>query len=126
MSTAHRILIVDDSATVRSFYRRALASKPYAVEEAQNGIEGVELVLRNTYDLLLVDVNMPKMDGYEFVRVIRSAPNDISTPVIMITSEHEPKDRRAAYQVGANLFLMKPVKGLQLVELVRLVTGGAA
>ena len=125
MSATHRILIIDDSATVRSFYRRSLAGKPYEIDEAQNGVEGVERVLSNAYDLLLVDVNMPKMDGYEFVRVIRSAPNEITTPVVMITSEHEPNDRRAAYQAGANLFLMKPVKGNQLLELVRLVTGGA-
>jgi two-component system chemotaxis response regulator CheY len=119
------ILIVDDSHTVRLYYRRSLEANGFLVEEAQNGVEGLERALTKTYDLLLVDVNMPKMDGYEFVRTIRSAPNDDTTPVIMITSEQEIKDRRAAYRAGANLFVVKPVKAHELAELARLLTGGA-
>jgi len=126
MTRTRRILIVDDSATVRSFYKRALQSGAYEIDEAQNGIEGIELALMHNYDVLLVDVNMAKMDGYDFVRTVRSAPNELTIPIIMITSEQDSKDRRAAYQAGANLFVLKPVKGQQLAELVHLVTGGAA
>jgi two-component system, chemotaxis family, chemotaxis protein CheY len=118
------ILIVDDSHTVRLYYRRSLEISGFRVEEAQNGVEGLERALTSTYDLLLVDVNMPKMDGYEFVRTIRSAPNHIATPVIMITSEQEAKDKRSAYRAGANLYVVKPVKAHELAELVGLVTGG--
>jgi two-component system chemotaxis response regulator CheY len=124
MKTPTTILIDDDSPTVRLYYRRALEAQGFAVDEAQNGIEGLERALSRSYDLMLVDVNMPKMDGYEFTRTLRSPPNENFTPIIMITSEQEAKDRRAAYKAGANLYVVKPVKGHELAELARLVTGG--
>jgi two-component system, chemotaxis family, chemotaxis protein CheY len=119
------ILIVDDSHTVRLYYRRSLETSGFLVRDAHNGVEGLELVLSAKFDLLIVDVNMPKMDGYEFVRTVRGEPHFNVTPVVMITSERDAKDKRNAYRSGANLYVVKPVRAHELAELARLVTGGA-
>lgn len=120
-----RVLVVDDSDTVRHFYRRTLETQGVAIDEARNGIEALEQVLSASYDLILVDVNMAKMDGYEFVRSLRSPPVEQTVPVFMISSENQDADRLAAYRAGANLYLVKPVKPEELLSLVRLGTGRA-
>ena len=123
MTNSARILIVDDSTTVRLYYRKALEAAGFVVDEAENGVAGLERALATDFEMLLVDVNMPMMDGYEFVCLLRSPPNDCTVPIVMISSEPEAKDRRAAYAAGANLYLVKPVKAHELAELVRLSTG---
>lgn len=126
MTNSARILIVDDSTTVRLYYRKALEAKGFVVDEAENGVAGLERALSADFEMLLVDVNMPMMDGYEFVRLLRSPPNDYTVPIVMISSEPEAKDRRAAYHAGANLYLVKPVKAQELAELVSLSVGRGA
>lgn len=123
MTNTARILIVDDSVTVRLYYRKTLEASGFVVDEAENGVAGLERALVGAYALLLVDVNMPMMDGYEFVRLLRSPPHSVSVPVVMISSEPEPKDRRAAYASGANIYLVKPVKARELTDLVVLSAG---
>lgn len=119
----NRILIIDDSDVVRLYTKRILENLKFEVREARNGVEGLELVLSERFDVALVDVNMAKMDGYEFVRALRSEPNCSSLPVIMISSEREEKDRREAYRSGANFYLVKPLKADELHTLVRLALG---
>jgi len=117
-----RILIVDDAATVRMYHRNILESADYAVEEAMNGIEALEKALQAPFDLYLVDVNMPKLDGYGFLRQLRG--EDISqAPAIMVSTESEAKDQTLAYRAGANDYLVKPVKPVQLLTHVRLLLG---
>jgi two-component system chemotaxis response regulator CheY len=82
-----RILIVDDAATVRMYHRAILESAGYAVDEAVNGIEALEKSLTNAYDLYLVDVNMPKMDGYAFLRELRGHTDLAQPPAVMISTE---------------------------------------
>jgi two-component system, chemotaxis family, chemotaxis protein CheY len=117
-----RILIVEDAATVRLYHRSILESAGYEVLEAMNGIEALEKVLGNPFDLYIVDVNMPKLDGYGFLRKLRS--EDIrQAPAIMVSTEAEADDRERAYQAGANDYLIKPAKPLQLLTHVRLLLG---
>jgi two-component system chemotaxis response regulator CheY len=117
-----RLLIVDDAATVRLFHRIILEDAGYAVEEAINGIEALEKSLQQPFDLYLVDINMPKMDGYGFLRELRGQPI-AQAPAIMISTEAEAQDQRRAYQAGANVYLIKPSKPDQLLRQVRLLLG---
>lgn len=117
-----RILIVDDAATVRLYHREILERGGFAVEEAMNGIEALEKTLQAPFDLYLVDINMPKLDGYGFLRELRS--RDLpQAPAIMISTEAQADDEQRAYVAGANLYLIKPVKPEQLLAQVRLLLG---
>lgn len=117
-----RILIVDDAATVRMYHRSILESAAYAVEEAMNGIEALEKALQAPFDLYIVDVNMPKLDGYGFLRQLRGEAM-AQAPAIMVSTEAEAKDQTLAYRAGANDYLVKPVKPVQLLTHVRLLLG---
>ena len=105
-----RALIVDDAVTVRMYHRQILEAAQFDVDEAENGVEALERLLVGAYHLLLVDVNMPKMDGYTLLREVRSTPELRAVPAIMISTEAQRHDREQAYQAGANLYLVKPVR----------------
>ena len=120
-----RILIVDDAATVRMYHRNILESAGYAVEEAVNGIEGLEKSLQDSFDLYVVDINMPKLDGYGFLRELR-AQDIVQAPAIMVSTEAESNDHVQAYAAGANAYLVKPVKPEQLLTYARLLLGETA
>lgn len=117
-----RILIVDDAATVRLFHRNILESVGYEVEEAINGIEALEKFLQEPFDLYLVDVNMPKLDGYAFLRRLRSKDTP-QVPAIMVSTEAAAQDQTEAYRAGANCYLIKPVTPEQLLAHVQILLG---
>ena len=119
-----RILIVDDAATVRMYLRSILESSGYTVEEAWNGIESMEKALETPFDLYLVDVNMPKLDGYAFLRELRQQ-EIAQQPAVMVSTEAAARDEATAYRAGANGYLVKPVQPLQLLSHVRLMLGEA-
>jgi two-component system chemotaxis response regulator CheY len=119
-----RILIVDDAGTVRMYHRNILEAAGYGVEEAVNGIEALEKSLQIRFDLFVVDINMPKLDGYGFLRELRGFDMP-QVPAIMVSTEAEANDRKLAYAAGANDYLIKPVKPLQLLTHVKLLIGGA-
>ena len=79
-ASPRRILVVDDSSLVRLYYRSALEKAGFAVEQAINGMEAMEKALAQSFDLVVVDVNMPKMDGLSFLRVLRSSDGDLAGP----------------------------------------------
>jgi two-component system chemotaxis response regulator CheY len=117
-----RILIIDDAATVRMYHRNILQEAGYAVEEAINGLEALEKALQSSFDLYLVDVNMPKLDGYGFLRELRT--QDIpQAPAIMISTEATEADRKRAYAAGANLYMVKPIQPEQLLAPIALLLG---
>jgi len=120
-----RILIVDDAATVRMYHRSILEAAGYTVDEAINGIEALEKALKTSFDLFVVDINMPKLDGYGFLRELRS--QDIpQVPAIMISTEADASDQTKAYAAGANAYMVKPSKPEQLLVHVRLLIGEAS
>jgi two-component system chemotaxis response regulator CheY len=120
-----QILIVDDAATVRMYHRTILENAGHAVAEAVNGVEALEKALAASFDLYLVDVNMPQMDGYSFLRALRG--HDVAqAPAIMVSTEGEDGDRRQAYDAGANLYLVKPARAETLLRYVHLLLGEAA
>ena len=118
-----RVLVVDDATTVRMYYREVLEEAGFAVDEAVNGFEALEKSIEQTYDLLIVDVNMPKMDGYSFLKHARKAPELQAVPAIMISTEAQDADRRRAYEAGANAYLVKPVKPDQLTRYAAVMGG---
>lgn len=117
-----RILIVDDAATVRMYHKSILQSEGYEVEESINGIEAIEKTLLNPFDLYIVDINMPKLDGYGFLKELREM--DIpQAPAIMVSTESDEMDKKKAFVYGANYYLLKPVKPEQLTSVVKLLVG---
>jgi two-component system chemotaxis response regulator CheY len=119
-----RVLIIDDAATVRMYHRGILESAGYAVEEAWNGIEALEKALDAPFDLYVVDINMPKLDGFGFLRELRQQ-EITQSPAIMISTEAADRDEAAAYRSGANSYLIKPVRPLQFLSYARLMLGEA-
>jgi two-component system, chemotaxis family, chemotaxis protein CheY len=118
-----RVLVVEDGITMRMFYRDVLEGAGFEVEEAVNGLEGVERAMTGSFDLLVVDINMPKMDGYQVIQTIREDPTLWRVPVITISTEDKELDALKAYEAGANFYLTKPVRAEDLVAMARLLTG---
>lgn len=126
--SAH-ILIVDDAATVRMYHRKMLGDAGWQIEEAVNGVEALEKVVNRpreqAFDLFVVDVNMPKMDGYTFVRELRRLAQVPQAPVLMVSTEAQAHDAGAALDAGANCYLVKPAKPAELVLTAALMLGDA-
>ena len=118
-----RILIVDDAATVRMYHRGILEAAGFSVDEAVNGSEALEKALVTAYDLYLVDVNMPKMAGYAFLRALRGHADLAQPPAVMISTEAEAVDRTRAYEAGANFYILKPTRPDSLIGHVRVLLG---
>lgn len=110
-----RVLIIDDATVVRLYYRHFLELAGYRVDEAINGIEGLEKALSTPYDLYIVDVNMPMMDGHAFLQALRREPATRHVPALVTTTEAGQHDRLAAMAAGATAYLVKPVPGDLLV-----------
>jgi two-component system, chemotaxis family, chemotaxis protein CheY len=119
-----RILIVDDSSLVRLYYRETLETAGFATEQAINGIEAMEKVLARPFDLVIVDINMPRMDGLSFLRTLRRATPEVATlPALMITTEAGEQDVGEARAAGANFYLVKPVSETDLLRHAAILTG---
>lgn len=125
MNAAKHILVVDDAATVRMYHRAILEEAGYAVTEAANGVEALEKAGGAAFDLYLVDVNMPHMDGYGFLRALRGQDGP-QVPAIMASTEAADSDCRRAFEAGANHYLVKPTRPQQLARIVGLLLGERA
>jgi two-component system chemotaxis response regulator CheY len=125
--SGRRVLIIDDASLVRLYYRDAIEPAGYIVEEALNGLEALEKLLLQPADLLIVDVNMPKMDGLTFLHTLRRQAGAIaSIPALVTSTEAAPGDFAAARAAGANFYLVKPILPEVLLDHVRLLCGAAA
>lgn len=122
--TPPRALVVDDAGLVRLYYREALEGAGFIVDEALNGLEALEKLCLGPVDLLIVDVNMPRMDGFTFLRTLRrqDGPN-AGTPALVTSTEATPQDFAAAQAAGANFYLVKPISQQALVEHAALMCG---
>jgi two-component system chemotaxis response regulator CheY len=122
--TGKRILVVDDASLIRRFYRDALERAGFEVDEALNGVEALEKVLGESFDLVIVDVNMPQMDGMTFLRTLRRQSAVVSSlPALVISTEAARQDAAAARAAGANFYLVKPVSQERLVEHASIMCG---
>ena len=119
-----RILVVDDSSLVRLYCRDILEGAGFEVEQAINGIEAIEKVLAQAFDLVIVDVNMPRMDGLSFIRALRVSHGEVAAlPALVITTEAGEQDRADARAAGANFYLVKPVSEAALLLHAAVLTG---
>jgi two-component system chemotaxis response regulator CheY len=120
-------MVIDDAALVRRYYRDVLSHAGFEVDEALNGLEALEKLLVASVSLLIIDVNMPQMDGFTFLETVRRQAMPLaSTPALMISTEHGTPDYIAARAAGANFYLVKPVSREKLVEVCALLCGMAA
>lgn len=120
------VLVVDDAALVRLFYRDTLEQAGFTVAEALNGVEALEKLLSAPVDLVIVDINMPIMDGFTFLRRLRCLPHpDCTIPVLVTSTEAAAQDRQAALEAGTNFYLVKPVAP-ELLCRVAAMLGGVA
>lgn len=118
------ILVVEDAALVRTYYRSIMEGAGFRVEEALNGLEALETLLAGTIDLLVVDINMPRMDGLTFLRTLRQKEGSMgSIPALVTSTESAAADIAAARAAGANFYLMKPVERELLVQFARMLCG---
>jgi two-component system, chemotaxis family, chemotaxis protein CheY len=121
-----RVMVVDDASLVRLYYRDALEHAGFQVDEALNGIEALEKLLVAPVDLLIVDVNMPQMDGFTFLQALRRQELLLaSIPAMMTSTESGPQDFAAARAAGANFYLVKPLSRETLAQYAAMLCGVA-
>lgn len=113
------ILVVDDSVSVRTVVARLMQRQGWQVRTAKDGIEAIERVHTRKPDLIILDVEMPRMNGYEFMSSLRAQDAFKETPVIMLTSRASAKHREKAEALGVNGFMTKPYENEAFVALVR-------
>jgi len=119
------VMVVDDSLTVRKITGRLLEREGYRVVTAKDGVDALEKLIETVPDVILSDIEMPRMDGFDLVRNIRADARTRLVPVIMITSRLADKHRRYAEEVGANHYLGKPYQEEELLELLGRYTARA-
>jgi two-component system sensor histidine kinase and response regulator WspE len=102
-----RVLVVDDSITVREVQRQLLSNHGYEVEVAVDGLDGLEAVRKGEYDLVISDIDMPRMNGLELVRSLKADPRLRAVPVIIVSYKDREEDRLRGLEVGANYYLTK-------------------
>jgi chemosensory pili system protein ChpA (sensor histidine kinase/response regulator) len=110
-----RVMVVDDSLTVRKITGRLLAREGYEVLVAKDGVEALEQLSGPLPDVMLVDVEMPRMDGFDLTRNVRGDARLKAVPIIMITSRTADKHRSYATEIGVNVFLGKPYQEDELL-----------
>jgi two-component system chemotaxis response regulator CheY len=116
----HRILIVEDSPTMRQLLVFALKRlKEVDIVEAQDGMDGLRKVSSDHFDLALIDINMPVMDGLKLISLIRGEDNLREMPIIVITTEGAREDRERAIALGANEYLTKPIQANRVLRLAQ-------
>jgi CheY-like chemotaxis protein len=104
-----KLLFVDDMRDTRDFFRFAFELEDVEVRLASNGQEAVDLVRREPFDAIIMDVEMPEMNGWDAVRHIRTLPHGDRIPILMYTANGDSETRRKANEVGANTVLFKPL-----------------
>jgi two-component system chemotaxis response regulator CheY len=115
------ILAVDDSPSMRDMVRIALMSAGFEVSQACDGVEALELARKQTFDLVLSDVNMPNMDGISLIRALRAESAYKYTPILMLTTESSPERKREGKEAGATGWIVKPFDPAMLVATMQRV-----
>jgi two-component system sensor histidine kinase and response regulator WspE len=121
-----RVLVIDDSLTVRELERKLLGSNGYEVEMAVDGMDGWNAVRTGGFDLVITDVDMPRMNGIELVTLIKKDPQLNSLPVMIVSYKDRPEDRRRGLEAGADYYLAKGgFHDDTLLQAVKDLIGGA-
>ena len=119
----NKILIVDDSSFTREFHSYIVKDAGFACVTAADGMEGLEKATIEKFDLILTDINMQGMDGYEFIRRVRKNPDYDTVPIVIISTEAKDMDKQKGFTAGANLYLVKPTDAARIVMSIKLLLG---
>jgi len=114
-----KVLIVDDSEMVRNFHSYIIKMLGYQTVTAENGAVALEKLLGEEYHLLITDINMPIMDGYELIRNVRD--NGIEIPIIVISTEEEYRSRFTGVEPGPSLHMVKPTDPEKLISTIKML-----
>lgn len=118
-----KILLVDDSETILQMERMILQQDRYEVVTARDGQEGVIKALELKPDLILMDVIMPRLDGFAAVRRLRENPDTSRVPIVMVTSKAQAESMETGYESGCSDYIIKPIDGLELIAKVKSLLG---
>jgi two-component system, chemotaxis family, chemotaxis protein CheY len=120
---AKTILAVDDSASIRQMVAFTLKSSGYEVVDAVDGMDGLEKAKSKTFNLILSDQNMPRMDGLTMIKTLRGMPQYKTVPILMLTTESSDAMKQQGRAAGATGWLVKPFDPQKLIEVVKKVIG---
>ena len=117
------VMVVDDSLTMRKVLSRTLEREGYRVITAKDGMDAIQVLQENMPDIMLTDIEMPRMDGFELVRNVRDDEKTKTLPIVIISSRTAEKHRNLAKEIGVNAFLGKPVQDDELITQVSILLG---
>ena len=120
---AKTVLAIDDSASIRQMVAFTLKSSGYEVVEAVDGMDGLDKAKAKSYNLVLTDQNMPRMDGITLIKNLRAMPQYKTVPILMLTTESSDAMKQQGRAVGATGWLVKPFDPQKLIEVVKKVIG---
>lgn len=115
------VLIVDDSEFVRNYHSAILRDARFQVITAGDGVEALEKLFTHRCDLVLTDINMQRMDGYEFIRRVRAEKQYQQIPIVIISTDGQPTHRKKGFEAGANLYIVKPCSPEVMLETLKMV-----
>ncbi|ATC62990.1 response regulator [Nibricoccus aquaticus] len=119
------VLAIDDALTMRKLVSFTLRTAGLDVVEAPDGADAIELLKTRSFDLIITDVNMPRLNGIEFTRQARQLPHGKTVPILMLTTESDPEKKNLARAAGASGWIVKPFQQEQLLAVVGKVLPGA-
>jgi len=119
LARPQRVLVVEDSADIRGLWRTWLTFSGFLVDEATNGLEAITHARSRTPDLVLMDLCMPVMDGFEAIKVLRADPATSAVPIIVVTAQGTDDSAQRAAEAGADAYVDKPVMPDELLERIR-------
>jgi two-component system, chemotaxis family, chemotaxis protein CheY len=115
------VLTVDDSRTMRDMLLLALSNAGYRVVQAEDGVHGLEVLQGETPDVIITDINMPRMDGFGFIEGVRGDDRHRAVPILVLTTESDAIKKDRARRAGATGWIIKPFDPVKLVEALRRV-----
>jgi two-component system chemotaxis response regulator CheY len=115
------VLTVDDSRTMRDMLMLALKDAGFDVVQAVDGVHGLEVLADRKPEVIVTDINMPRMDGFGFIEVVRKDPQYRGVPILVLTTESDPAKKERARSAGATGWIVKPFSPAKLVEAIRRV-----
>lgn len=118
-----KILIVDDEEIIRKFLKVHLVKLGYEVKEAPDGEQAIEQLRKDSFDLVISDIMMPKKDGWQVIKEVRSNPKSKDIPVIILTAKSEDTDMFKGYDLGASYYMTKPFTKAQLLFALQMMFG---
>jgi len=120
--TKKHVLTVDDSPTMRAILKLALEDAGFAVVQAEDGIHGLEALERRQPDVIVTDINMPRMDGFEFIEEVRGDPRLRGVPILVLTTESDTEKRQRARNAGATGWIVKPLDATKLIAVINRIS----